>query len=202
MGETDWSWLDFGKSWLPHDYQFDSADFFNFLKKRKYATYHDAQMNGYVPRTADIGLLDSQYVRRMGALRADEQMIVGLRRGKTSKGEPLAANDASSGYKRVGLKEFMALSPSALKKLKADGSLQDYLDKGVIFEAQSRAYVELIEVYANPAVAAHLKKLLASDRARIVADWKRGTRKPSLVRRLLSFISSKSGRTKTALHSG
>lgn len=188
IGEKDWSWLDFGTNWIPHDYQFDSPYVFDFLKKRKYATYHDAEMSGYVPRTKEIGLLDAEYVRRMGALRADEQMIVGLRKGKTNKGESLAANDASYGYKAVGLREFSVLSPSAVEKMRGDGSLQRCLDRGIVFEAQSGAYVELIEVYAHPDVAAHLKKLVAGDRAEIAAQWRRSTRKPPLVRRALSFI--------------
>jgi len=194
--EQDWSWLDFGKNYVPHDYQFDSPDFFNFLKKRKYATYHDAQMDGYVPRTKDFFLLAGHFLLRMAALKADQEMIANLRKGRTNEGAPLAMNDSSAGYKLVGLREFRMVYPAALAKLEADGSLRRCLDKGIIFEAQSGAYVELIEVYAHPDIAAHLKKTVADAYATITAEWRRDTRKPSVVRRALKSISSKGGRGK------
>jgi hypothetical protein len=197
MGQ-DRSWLDFGKNYIPHDYQFDSPDFFNFLKKRKYATYHDAQMDGYVPRTKDFFLLEGHFVLRMGRLKADQEGIADLRRGRTNDGAPLAMNDTSSGYKPVGLREFKVVHPDALAKLRAAGFLQRCLDSGKIFEAQSGAYVELIEVYAHPDIAAHLKKFIADNYATIMAQWKRDTRKSSawrrpgqVIRRALNFISSK-----------
>jgi len=193
MGQ-DWSWLDFGKNYIPHDYQFDSPDFFNFLKKRKYATYHDAQMDGYVPRTEDFFLLEGHFLLRMGALKADQEMIANLRKGKTNEGAPLAMKDSSSGYKLVGLREFKVVHPDALSKLRAGGSLQRCLDSGIIFEAQSGAYVELIEVYAHPDIAAHLKKTIADTYSTIMAEWKRDTRKPSIVRRALNLLSSRRGR--------
>ncbi|HUJ32092.1 MAG TPA: hypothetical protein VLY23_12480 [Candidatus Acidoferrum sp.] len=192
--EQDWSWLDFGKDYVPHDYQFDSPDFFDFLKKRKYATYHDAQMDGYVPRTKDFFLLTGHFVQRMGVLKANQEMIARLKRGKTNEGAPLAMKDSRSGYKPVGLRDFKVVRPDRLAKLRADGSLQRCLDAGTIFEAQSGAYVELIEVYAHPDIAAHLKKAIADTYSTIMAEWKRDARKPSAVRRALNFLSSKGGR--------
>jgi hypothetical protein len=190
----DWSWVDFGENYVPHDDQFDSPDFFNFLKKRKHATYHDAQMDGYVPRTKDFFLLAGHFVLRMSVLKADQEMIAGLRRGKTNDGAPLAMNDGSSGYKPVGLREFRVVPPAALEKLKTDGSLQSCLNRGTIFEAQSGAYVELVEVYAHPDIAAHLKKTLAENYARIIAEWKHDTRKPSIFYRWGQAVARLSAR--------
>jgi hypothetical protein len=195
--KKDWPWLDFGENWLPHDYQFDSPYFFDFLKKRKYATYHDAQMDGYVPRTKDIAILDAEFVGRMSVLKANQEMIAGLRRGRTNEGAPLVMEDNSSGYKPVGLREFKPIDSNALQQLKADGSLQHRLASGAIFEAQSGVYVELIEVYAHPDIAAHLKKTVADSYSRMMAEWKRAGRKPSTVRRVLDFISPKRERKKT-----
>jgi len=195
--KKDWPWLDFGESWLPHDYQFDSPYFFEFLKKRKYATYHDAQIDGYVPRTKDIALLDGEFVHRMSILKANQNMIANLRRGRTNEGGPLVIEENSSGYKPVGLREFKVIHPDALEKLKAAGSLRSRLESGTIFEAQSGAYVELIEVYAHPKIAAHLKKTIADTYATIMAEWKRAGRKPSTVRMVLDFISPKRRRKDT-----
>ena len=177
--EREWPWLAFGKSWLPHDYQFDSPYFFDFIKKRKYTTYHDAQMDGYAPRVKDIALLVAEFVGRMGVFRMNQEMIVGLRRGKTNSGAPLVMDDNSCGYKPVGLREFKPLDSDSLDKLKADGSLQRRLDLGTVFEAQSGTYVELIEVYAHPDIAAHLKKTIADGYIGMMEEWKRGTQKPS-----------------------
>jgi hypothetical protein len=195
----DWSWLDFGRYYIPHDYQFDSPDFFNFLKKRKYATHHDAQMDGYVPRTKDFFLLEAHLLLRIGTLKGDQKLIADLMTGKTNEGAPLAVKDSSSGYKLVGLREFKVVHLDALAKLRADGSLQRCLDRGVIFEAQSGVYVELIEVYAHPDIAAHLKKLTADSYAQITAQWRRESRNPSVVRRLLNFISWKGARRKVPI---
>ncbi len=196
--EQDWSWLDFGEWYLPHDYQFDSPDFYSFLKKRKYATQHDAQMDGYAPHTKDFFLLAAHYVRRMYSLKADRELIARLRGGKTNEGAPLAMSDSSLGYQLVGLREFRLVNPDALAKLRADGSLQRRLNSGTIFEAQSGAHVELIEVYAHPDIAAHLKKVVSDNYSQMMISWKRDTRKPSVVRRVLNFISSKGGRRKAS----
>ena len=59
--------------------------------------------------------------------------------------------------------------------------------------------MELIEVYAHPDIAAHLKKTIADTYCTIMAEWNRGTRKPSAVRRALNFISSKGGARKAGL---
>ena len=197
MGQG-WSWLAFGKYYIPHDYQFDSPDFFNFLKKRKYATHHDAQMDGYVPRTKDFFLLEAHLLLRLTTLKADQELIARLMSGKTNQGAPLAVKDSSSGYKLVGLREFKVVHPDALVKLQADDSLQRCLDRGVIFEAQSGAYVELIEVYAHPDIAAHLKKRTEDSYAQIMAEWRRESRNPSVVRRILDFILSKGERTRVS----
>jgi hypothetical protein len=189
----EWPWLDFGETWLPHDYQFDSPYFFDFLKKRKYATYHEAQMDGYVPRVKDIVLLDSEFVGRIGVFRANQRMIAGLREGKTNEGAPLVMGDSSRGYKRVGLREFQPIGPEQVERLKADGSLQRRLASGTMFEAQSGIYVGLVEVYAHPEIAAHLKKAIADPYIRMMADWKRRTRKPSSTRGLFDFIWRKAG---------
>src|SRR5690349_11582735 len=114
--KKDWPWLDFGANYSAHDYQFDSPDFFNFLKKRKYATYHDAQMDGYVPRITNLALLDAQLLSRIYALIADQTMIANLMKGRTNDGAPLAMKDDSSGYKPVGLKELRVVDPDALEK--------------------------------------------------------------------------------------
>jgi hypothetical protein len=185
---SEWPWLDFGKNWVPHDYQFDSPDFFCFLRKRRYATYHDAELDGYIPRVKDISLLDAEFVARMGVFSANQRMIGGLRRGRTDDGAPLIMDDNSCGYKLVGLREFKPLDSHTLEKLKAEGSLQRLISLGTIFEAQSGVYVELVEVYAHPDIAGHLQKTIVDDYTTIEAAWRSSTKTSSAGRRMLEFI--------------
>jgi len=171
---------DGGKSnYLPHIYDMDEVDPVtgkpvqhngvnkDFLKKRIYDSYADAEQNGLKPVTKDAVRLIADYHEKAENVIAKETLARKLAAERTNEGAPLAAPS----------QEDVVIDPKELKDLQKAGKLDALIHSGRIYDGPDEVkmwkrsdYVPSglsmqgnsgrVPVYASPDVAPHLNGML------------------------------------------
>jgi hypothetical protein len=132
-------------NYLPHRYDFDEVDPVtkkpvtagsdtDFLKKRIYSSYADAEQAGLKPVTKSAIRLIADYHERVENLLAKEGLAQNLASGRTSEGAPLAASS----------RDGATVSDEELKQIQKAGGLDKLLSTGRIKEVAGDEGTQLI----------------------------------------------------------
>lgn len=135
-------------NYLPHRYDFDVIDpqtgkpvtktgvdgERDFLKKRLWSSYADAEQQGLTPTTKDAVRLISDYHERVQNVLAKAHLAEDMAGGRTNEGAPLAApGQMRAGY-TISPKD-VPVDPIELKSLMKNGKFDKLLASGRIYEA-------------------------------------------------------------------
>ena len=141
------------RGYIHHAYNFEDVDTAtgepiegeggkNFIRRRVFPTYYDAERAGFEPKTKDAVALTADYIQKANALLARQKLADRLSSGVANDGSPLGVTGGIVAGNMVipDAASDARVPADRLRTLQSNGQLADLLQKGRVYQNEDGSY--------------------------------------------------------------